>query len=343
MNINTISNDYYNTAEFNTLFSEKISKETLDSLKISASKGSLRSIELLNNLALRQDESGRLAEKYLFDMFCGTTPTDEQADVVKNIQRSAQMLYRLSNDKMKNNADMHKLRTPSKLLYMAGAAADIGERLSLSRVFTQSHSAQSEHEQTDDTDIWNSARMISSDEINAALKSYTRLYDTLTINYPVPLIHPESHENMLSYQLGELCGQHSFLEHPEFFPINTGEHWITFGLYKSDDGKPRAIICNTWEPLSLQTKQQFSDAAYLAGITDSDAILFLEQNIQEYVPNGCGLLTIEAIRRLMENNFQSPDKMLENFLTSFTQQPIADQERFNLENRYRIYAETYLQ
>lgn len=342
--MNIVNDDYYNIKEFSSLFSETISTEVFESLKISASNGNLRSIELLNNLALRTDESGRLAEKHLFDMFCGTIPTDNKSSVVKNIQDSALMLYQLSaNDKMKNNTDMHKLRSPSKLLYMAGAAAETGERLSLSRLFSQRHSVYSQHEQVDDVDLWNPARMISTDEVNAALKSYTRRYNTPEINFPIGLIHPDSHENMLSMQLGELCEHHLFLEKPEFFPINTGEHWIIFGLYKSDNGQPKAVICNPGNPLSSQTKQQLSDSALLAGITDFDNIMFLEKNIQEYIPNGCGLLTVEAMKQLMKNNFQSPDETLENFLSSFAQVPVAEQERYNLENRYRIYAETYLQ
>lgn len=344
MKINTCHDDYYNIKEFSSLFAETIPVETIESLKKSASKGNLRSIELLNNLALRPDESGRLAEKYLFDMFCGTIPTDYKSGVVQDIQDSALVLYQLSvNNKMANNTDMHKLHTPSKLLYMAGAAADTGERLSLSRIFAQRHDAYSQYEQVDDIDLWNPARMLSTDEVNAAIKSYTRLYNTPEVNFPIGLIHPDSHENMLSQQISDQSRHDPFLEQPEFFPVNTGEHWVTFGLYKSDNGQPKAVICNTWDPLSPETKQQLSDAAYLAGVTDSGNILFLEQNIQEHIPNGCGILTVEAMRRLMENNFRTPDEVLENFLASFTQTPIAEQERYNLENRYRIYAETYLQ
>jgi len=344
MTINIVNDNYYNTTEFSSLFCETIAIETIESLKISASNGNFHSIELLNNLALRPDESGRLAEKYLFDVLCGTLPTDNKSAVVKNIQDSALMLYHLSaNDKMKNNTDMHKLRTPSKLLYMAGTVADMGERLSMSRIFSQRHSAYSQHEQTDDIDLWNPARMISTDEVNAALKFYTRHYSTPEINFPIGLIHPDNHENILLEQLGELCEHHAFLEHPEFFPINTGEHWITFGLYKSDNGQPKAVVCNTADVLSPQTKQRLIDAAYLADITDSDNILFLEKNIQNHVPNGCGLLTIEAMKQLMENNFQSPHEVLMNFLASFTQVPVTEQESYNLESRYRIYAEAYLQ
>lgn len=344
MTINIVNDSYYNINTLSNLFCETIATETLESLKQSASSGNLRSIELLNNLALRPDESGRLAEKYLFDMFCGTIPTDNKSAVAKNIQESALMLYQLSaNDKMKNNTDMHKLRAPSKLLYMAGAAADMGERLSMSRIFSQRQRAHSQHEQTDDTDLWNPARMISTDEVNAALKFYTRHYNTPEINFPIGLIHPDNHENMLSQQIADQCRDAPFLEQPEFFPINTGEHWITFGLYKSDNGQTKAVICNTANALSPQTKQHLIDAAYLAGVTESDDVLFLEENIQKHVPNGCGLLTIEAMKRLMENNFQSPDEILANFLASFTQASVTEQERYNLESRYRIYAEVYLQ
>lgn len=343
MTINTVNSDYYNIKEFSNLFSKTIATETIESLKTSASKGNLHSIELLSNLALRPDASGRLAEKYLFDMFSGTIPTDNKSVVVENIKDSALMLYQLSvNDKMKNNTDMHKLRTPSKLLYMAGAAADTGERLSLSRIFSQQHRAHSQHEQIDDVDLWNPARMLSTDEVNAAIKSYTRLHNTPEINFPIGLIHPDSHENILSQQILDQSRHDSFLEQPEFFPINTGEHWVTYGLYKYDDAQTHAVICNTGNPLSPEIKQHLIDASILAGVTDPGNIVFLENNIQDHIPNGCGLLTVEAMKRLMENNFQSPHETLENFLSSFTQASVAEQERYNLENRYRIYAETYL-
>ena len=344
MKINIVNDGYYNIKEFSKLYSETIASETIESLKTSASNGNLRSIELLNNLALRSDESGRLAEKYLFDMFCGTIPTDNKSGVLENIQDSALMLYQLSvNDKMKNNTDMQKLRAPSKLLYIAGAAADTGERLSLSRVFSQMHRAHSQHEQIDDVDLWNPARMLSTDEVNAAIKLHTRHYNTPEINFPIGLIHPDSHENMLSQQIVDQRQHDSFLEQPEFFPVNTGEHWVTFGLYKEGDAQTHAVICNTGNILSPETKQHLIDSAHLAGVTDPGNIEFLENNIQEHIPNGCGLLTVEAMKRLMENNFQSPNETLENFLFSFTQVSVAEQERYNLENRYRIYAQTWLQ
>lgn len=343
MKIDSVNCDYYNIKEFDSLFSENIPEETFRSLKTSALQGDARSIELLNNLALRSDNSGKLAEKYLFDIFCGTIAIDNQSTVIKDIQGSALMLYQLSvNDKMKNNTDMQKLRSPSKLLYMAGASANADDRLSLSRLFAQNHRAYSQHEQFDNIDIWSPARMLSTDEINAATRCYTRQYHSPEINFPIGLIHPDSQENILSQQIIDQSRNDSFLEQPEFFPVNTGEHWITFGLYQSEDAQTQAVICNTGTLLSPQVKQLLIDSAMLAGVPDPEHIVFLENDIQDYFPNGCGLLTVEALKQLMENNFQSPVEVLEHFLSSFTQVSVAEQERYNLENRYRIYGETYL-
>lgn len=338
MTIETSNDYYFNMRTFNNLFSETINPETIESLKISASQGEARSIELLSNLALRRDEYGRLAETILFDLFCGVIPTDNQSCVVQHVQDSAQMLYQLSaRDNMKNNTDMHKLRTPSKLLYMAGASADTAGKLALSRIFSQAHNSP-----FNEADIWNPARMITTDEIQAATSCYARRHQAYEINFPIGLIHSQSNENILSQQISEQCKYHLFLERPEIFPVNTGEHWITFVLYKSDDAQPRAVICNTANELSPQTKQHLIDAANLAGVTDSDHIVFLESNIQNHIPNGCGLLTIEAINLLMENNFQLPVEVLQDFLSSFTQMSVEEQERYNLQNRYHIYAEAYL-
>lgn len=345
MNVETSNNHYFDIPTFSRLFSEKVDSETILSLKKTAIEGDLHSIELLNNLALRQDESGTLAENILFDLFCKQTLSNAGSDVIQEVKDCALRLYQLSGERTtKDNNDMQKLRTPSKLLYIAGSAANADEKTSLSQIFTQGANAFSQYEQVEDNDIWGTARMISTDEINHALRSYFHPNNKKEINYPIGLINPHSHENMLSQQIIEKIEYNTTIEKPEFFPLNTGDHWITFGLYPSSDNTQlHAVICNTADDLSLQTKQHIIDTAQLAGVTDLANIVFLEKNIQDHIPNGCGLLTIEAIKLLIENDFQSPTKVLETFLSSFTQMPAEEREQYNLQNRYRVYAETYLQ
>lgn len=345
MKISNYSDYYIDMQKFGNLFSEAITTETVELLKKPASDGDLNSIELLHNLALRQDKYGKQAENILFDLYIGQPFSDKNRGVVKKIQDAALALYRISVDKgMKNNTDMHKLRTPSKLLYMAGAAADIGEKMTLSRLYNQPQRAYSQHEQLDEQDIWDPARMITSDEINAVIKFYARNNNMPASNFPIGLINPHSHENMLSQQINSQKESGCSFKPAEFFPINTGDHWVTFGLYRSpEDGQLHAVTCNTANPLSSQTKKHIIDSAQLAGVKNLNHIVFLEKNIQDNIPNGCGLLTVNAIKALIDNNFQSPVEILETFLSSFSQYSVEEQEWYNLQNRYHIYSETYLQ
>lgn len=344
MKLDTVRDYSLDMNKYGDLFSEKINPETIQSLKKTASQGDLNSIELLSNLALRQDEHGRHAENILFNLFISTAHSNKNHNVTKKIQDASLALYRLSiNGRMQNNTDMHKLQTASRLLYMAGPTASSDEKKSLSRIFTEESNAYSPFEEFDEDDIWDPARKMTTDEVNTAIKLCTRRYNTPEINFPIGLINPHNQENILSLQIKDMKESPGFLSEPEFFPINTGDHWIVFGVYQTaHDATPQAIIFNSANPLSPEIKNHIIDAAITAGVTPPDNILFLEQNIQEHVPNGCGLFTIEAMKRLMENDFQSPIDVLETLLSSFNQLSVEEQTRYNLQNRYQIYAETYL-
>lgn len=56
------------------LFEKNISPEALASLAESAGDGNLNSIDLLHNIALRQNPAGKNAENILFDLFSGKLP-----------------------------------------------------------------------------------------------------------------------------------------------------------------------------------------------------------------------------------------------------------------------------
>ncbi|EOE5320226.1 hypothetical protein [Providencia rettgeri] len=77
--------------QFNGLFDKEIASETLSSLAKSASNGNLESIDLLHNIALRQDSEGRKAENILFDLFSGKLPAKKGID--KEIQETSKKLY----------------------------------------------------------------------------------------------------------------------------------------------------------------------------------------------------------------------------------------------------------
>ncbi|TOM56986.1 hypothetical protein CGH73_27160, partial [Vibrio parahaemolyticus] len=75
------------TQQFYGLFDKDIPQETLDSLAKSSGEGNLNSIDLLHNLALRQDSVGKQAQNILFDLFSGKLPAKKGVD--KEIQETS--------------------------------------------------------------------------------------------------------------------------------------------------------------------------------------------------------------------------------------------------------------
>ncbi|VDY40244.1 deubiquitinase cytoplasmic protein [Salmonella enterica subsp. enterica serovar Daytona] len=140
--------------------------------------------------------------------------------------------------------------------------------------------------------------MLSSDELAAATRGLVQESPLLSVNYPIGLIHPTTKENILSTQLLEKIAQ-SGLSHNEVFLVNTGDHWLLCLFYKLAE-KIKCLIFNTYYDLNENTKQEIIEAAKIAGISESDEVNFIEMNLQNNVPNGCGLFLLPYNSTLIE-------------------------------------------
>lgn len=341
MNLDAASCYQLNINQFNSLFTEEIAVGTIESLSKSAADGHLDSIDMLHNLALRQDTIGKRAENTLFDLFSGKTPGKMGVD--RDIQQASLALYQTAcSDKNRGNDDMHKLYSPSKLLYMAGSAVTgATQKQNLSLLFMGNQCAQSQYEQTAEQDLWSSNRMLTTDDIDAAMRNLTQQADNLSINFPIGLVHPDSNENILDAQIEGKISNPLFLAKPEYFPVNTGNHWVLFGLYQDKDRAgmqtTKAIVFNSAGELDSDTKNKLSHAANIAGAADDRNITFVEQNIQDNVPNGCGIFVIKAMSSLVKNPNQDPVNTLKTFVEDFAQSSVEKQTTLNTQFRRQLY------
>lgn len=328
-----------NVTQFESLFEDKIEVGTLESLSQSTAGGKQDSIDLLHNLALRQDSVGEQAENILFDLFSGKSVGKKNID--SEIQKASLTLYQMArNGKAAENNDMGKLHTPSKLLYMAGSALSNAAQIhDTAQIFTGQQHAQSQFEEVDEVDLWSPMRLLTTDEISAATKNNVLGTDDLSLNFPVGLINPSTGENILATQIAEQVKRADFLAVPELFPVNTGGHWILFALYKNDaSNKVNAAVFNSASELNPEIKHHLSVAAKTAGAAAEKDLVFIENNMQDNVPNGCGIFVVRAINALASAPSADPVSNLKMFVENFFHLSEEEQALFNIQSRRQIYA-----
>lgn len=319
MSSTTLSSVYGLTnAQFVATLSPTLDEEPIHALGSSSAQGNHDSINMLQSIALRQDPLGTLAENILFDLFSGKTPAS--AGVDKYIQQTCSDLLK-NSQKNPEQETWEKLRSPSKLLYMAGAEeTSIDQKRALSLLFSRAQSA------LDETDIWGRNRLLTSDEISHAT---SRLPDT-SVHYPNALSQKNPSETLL-----ELIMNGTLHQEAQYFPLNTGNHWILFGIYQ-EEGCPKAFVFNSLPELSQEDKAQIIAAATLAGVAEKD-LEFIEKDLQTHVPNGCGVFVSHALRSIAENKHENPARLLRDFAENFPTQTLENQGIFNIQQRRQIY------
>lgn len=321
--------------QFHSLYSEEVSDEALALLFSAVENGDQNCIDLVCNLALRNDDLGHRVEKFLFDLFSGKSTGS--SDIDKKINQACLVLYQIANnDITKDNTEWKKLHAPSRLLYMAGSATtDLSKKIEIAHKIVGDQFAQTDEEQVGVENIWCPARMLSSDELASATTGLVQESPLLSVNYPIGLIHPTTKENILSTQLLEKIAQ-SGLSDNEVFLINTESHWI-IGLFYKLAEKIKCLIFNTYHDLNENTKQEIIEAAKIAGISENEDIDFIETNLQNNVPNGCGLFCYHTIQLLSNAGQNDPATTLREFAEDFLTLSVEEQALFNTQTRRQIY------
>lgn len=321
--------------QFHSLYTEEVSDEALALLFSAVENGDQNCIDLVCNLALRNDDLGHRVEKFLFDLFSGKS--SGSSDIDQKINQACLVLHQIANsDITKNNTEWKKLHAPSRLLYMAGSATtDLSKKIEIAHKIMGDQFAQTDQEQVGVENLWCGARMLSSDELASATLGLVQESPLLSVNYPIGLIHPATKENILSTQLLEKIAQ-SGLSDNEVFLINTESHWIICLFYKLAE-KIKCLIFNTYHDLNQNTKQEIIEAAKIAGISESDEVNFIEMNLQNNVPNGCGLFCYHTIQLLSNAGQNDPATTLREFAKDFLTLSVEEQALFNTQTRRQIY------
>lgn len=337
MRITQPSPKQISSEQLHHLLSGEIDNQGLIALSQSASQGNLDDIDLLHNLALRRDELGNKAENILFDIFSGKIKGKEGIDL--EIQKTSGKLYRLHRKgKIKNYLDDSKLKTPSKLLYIIGSTIEkFFDKLGLTALFMKDDPVN--------TSLWDPNRMTTSDEIDSANKNTASLPSNVTVNCSMGLTQHGQH--LLGETIEQKIISNAGLNQIELFPLNVNNnHWILFALYPTasqqthSNNKIKCAVFNSYDSVDGDIRKDIALAAEKAGVAEKD-ITYIEGNIQQNVPNGCGLFVLEAIKQLTENPQQDPVETLEKFHKDFTNKTSEEQEQFNIQSRRQLFSKYY--
>lgn len=325
-------------SNFTELFSDRIqqiNQSVFGELSSSASKGNQNSIDMLHNLALRNDTVGSQAERILFDLFSGTLPSTKGVDV--DIKKSSLKLYE-SMDRSKFESGTNKLTQPSALLFIAGSAIEGISHIkeNISSVFSQNEVSQSEFEQVEMDDLWAPNRFVSDDELTAS-SAKLDLNGKVSSNRPLGLIDPVTKENKLSDIMSEkLNSQYNiFLNQAELIPVNTGNHWVLFAAYKDSSEKIKSVVFDSRPPLSEEMLGKFKDTAAMIG---AEELTYIVEDLQEHVPNGCGLFVSSLMSRINKSidNENTPEIITKDFIRIFKSKNKEQQGKFNLSQRLTL-------
>lgn len=295
---------YSNPLRLNDLCDGHITDNTFSELVHSAASGEQESIEFLYNIALQESGLEKKAENALFDIF--SLQTVGKVDVDKKIQQMGLQLYQTFQNKL------DKFNTASKLSYIAGSAI---ENASDKQHFSSSLFGED--------DIWWSNRLINSDELISGMQSVLKNPERFSLNYPMALEHLDT----------QISQKAALWRKTECFAIHHNNHWVLFALYKHDN-KAQAVVFNSWNSLNNETREMLEDAAKIA---KAESINYVEGNLQEHVPNGCGLFVIKAVEKISEYPDEDPLIVLDDMANIFLTHSKEEQEKFNLVARRQLY------
>ncbi len=315
-------------------------------------------IELLHNIALRNDIYGYQAEKILVDLF--TQPDNSAVNITISEQIAAASLQLVTRKEKLDATYLFsgaaRLKKTSALLYMAGSHPTASMEIKEEIIKTINTPESTETA----AGLWNKGRFITHEELYESGKKMEAKYENISVNAPMEFTYPKAQGNKLTEILREKYRQNPLAklkQVAELFTINTvvtqeneqsesvrtKEHWTLAALYR--EPLTGAIKMAVFSSLRLDTddKTRFTDSIEdLSGSREN--ITFIDDNLQDYTPNACGCFTDSAAEYIGQRYQQNKDiaGILREFAADMKRRSQESLEQFNISSRSRLLAETYL-
>lgn len=317
--------------------------KTIATLKSQAISGDTESIDLLLNIALRKNNIGKLAEDVIWSIY-NNEDTHARTGVDKDIEISCTNLYKTITkikDYNKNPFDV----IPPRILYIIGsnASEDLKTDIKNNIIAKEKSSFSSEH-------IWGNNRMLYDDEINMEMERFSDNNNNFVAT-PFP-VYPEVENFALADHISkiEASNNNDSVSHNvsgytnHLIPIILEEqsHFILINLKISHtNNKPyaEATVFNSYNPLPSKTKENIKKIINdNIKIDHANEIEIIEKNIQNNMPNSCGLHVIEAMKFIIEHAGMDPKACLSNYIEKISNFSPEDQQKYNAIKRREYLA-----
>lgn len=193
---------------------------------------------------------------------------------------------------------------------------------------------------------WDRSRFLWSTEVDAGIMA-------ATTSIRQPAVSVLGARDMKSLNAPEIRDLLKEGKAPIFVPLDAGDHWVSLVVHKDGADKTKAVFFSS-------AKGYYDGRARASGELDPDGkdiiewvrgvgadlaqalelakdkITVIELDMQRHAPNGCGVFTVEAFKRVSANP-TNPGKALTDFKDEFARKRQDEQARFNIDGRRQMF------
>lgn len=320
--------------------------KTIDTLKLQAITGDTDSIDLLLNIALRKDNIGELAEDVIWNIY-NNEDKHARSGVDKDIEISCTNLYQtITKIKDYNKKPFDVI--PPRLLYIIGsnASEDLKTDIKNNIILKEKSLFTSEN-------IWENNRMLYDKEINMEMEKFSdnnnnfvatpfpvyQEYDNFVLADHLSKIETNNNDGSISHNVS------GYTNHLIPIILEDQSHFILINLKITHaNNKPYAevTVFNSYNPLSEKTKGFIKSIINKnIKIDHTNEIEIIEKNIQNNMPNSCGLHVIEAMKSIIAHDKMDPKACLRNYIDKISNFSTEDQQKYNAIKRREYLALTF--
>ncbi|MGG2142115.1 hypothetical protein [Symbiopectobacterium sp. RP] len=314
---------------------------SLETLKSAARNNDDFSIESLFTLACEKSSAGLEAESFLFDLYTGKEAG--HPDVKEQLGKDSLKLCEIVQGRNKNKTPEEAWSIPDKILIMAGFETqersqkreEILEEINKNINFC----ASIDNGDKVSSSFFDTNRLITSAELDSTSKllnnkeSGFRFHDAVGI--PAIATDDESIPKNLLTNLSNIDhkGKQTSLS-GDFIPLLFRNHWVLFGLSKTDSGDKSAIL---FDSANYLDDKEMKFIQKLTEFLKVNEVLVVQESLQENAPNACGLFVSNAMKSISNNSNKKPYESLANFVKSFSELNNTEQMFFNQRGRAELY------
>ena len=314
-----------------------------DDLKQAARSNNTFSIDYLFTLACEGSHVGRAAAAFLFSLYTGKLSASPAlaSQLGKDSLRLCEIVFRRNEGKALDE----RWSIPAEVLLMAGFEVTDESELHTEIVeeIQRQEPALCSYIDDDgmDVSLFKADRLVTSAELDVLAKqlnaraSHVHFFDAMRI----------SDESVLTKKINDplpaaLANADARInERPltvKAIPLLLREHWVLFAIHTKDNGEKSAVVFSSLMCLDEAQKAYLSELSHACGSADR-AISFFEENLQEHVPNACGVFVAQAMEQIAQYSANNLPHLVRNYVNACAALEPPQMALFNRNGRAELF------